>query len=107
MHGVSGQSGNDGLMIIAREHVLSDWLCDEPQSEMALRGSKCTNDCEQSGHSNHEYWIRMGARLHHATPIPFLLLVELNLPTERRGHTSSRGRCEEGETVETVTVSKR
>ncbi len=73
----------------------------------AWDGSKCTNDCEQSGHSNHEYWICMGAHLHHATPTLFpvelgLLLFELNLPTEHRRHMLSWGRCEEGETVETV-----
>ena len=32
-----GTVGNDRLMFIAGEHVLSDWLCDEPQSEMAER----------------------------------------------------------------------
>lgn len=32
-----GTVGDDGLMFIAGGHVLSDWLCDEPQSETAER----------------------------------------------------------------------
>lgn len=84
--------GSDSLMFFAGERVLSDWLWDE-LAVTWRRGSKCTNDCEQSGHSNHEYWICKGAHLQRATPPPLflfpvgpvLLLIELSLPTEHTG----------------------
>lgn len=41
------------------------------------RGSKCSNDWEQSGHSNHEYWIGIGTHLHRITH--FLFPIELGL----------------------------
>lgn len=64
-----GAVGSDSLMFFAGEHVLNDWLWDE-LAVTWRRGSKCTNDCEQSGHSNHEYWICKGAHLQRATPTP-------------------------------------
>lgn len=99
--------GSDSLMFFAGERVLSDWLWDE-LAVTWRRGSKCTNDCEQSGHSNHEYWICKGAHLQRATPPPpsscFLLgrcCCSLNWAylQNTRGDMLSWGRCEEVATV--------
>lgn len=86
---------DDRLMFIAGEHVMSDWLCDEPRSEMAVSALMTVTSLATQTMNIGYVFEHIYPAPHHTTRFLFPVeLIELSLPTE---HICCHGEGVKGE----------